>query len=70
MIRLSEAGHRSNEPGNLGPPEQPGLLRLALELLEEHVGWGLNELASAVRLPRPWFARSVASTSRSELAMT
>lgn len=52
MIRLSEMGHRTNEPGDLGLPEQPGLLRSALELLEERVGWGLKELVSAVRLPQ------------------
>lgn len=52
MIRLSEMGHRSNEPGDLGPPEHPGLLRSALELLEERVGWGLKELVNAVRLPQ------------------
>jgi Zn-dependent peptidase ImmA (M78 family)/transcriptional regulator with XRE-family HTH domain len=51
MIRLSEMGHRIREPGDLGPPEEPGLLRSALELLAESAGWTVNHLARAVRLP-------------------
>lgn len=51
MIRLSEMGYRKSEPGDLGPPEQPGLLRAALGLLDESISWGLEELSDAVRLP-------------------
>jgi Zn-dependent peptidase ImmA (M78 family)/DNA-binding XRE family transcriptional regulator len=51
MVRLSDMGYRTNEPGDLGPPEQPGLLRAAVDLLSESKSWGLPELATEVRLP-------------------
>lgn len=51
MIRLAEMGYRTAEPGDLGPPEQPGLLRSALELLMGATSWGLDQLVQAVRLP-------------------
>jgi Zn-dependent peptidase ImmA (M78 family)/DNA-binding XRE family transcriptional regulator len=51
MIRLSEMGHRVREPGDLGPPEEPGLLGSALDLLGESASWSVNHLARAVRLP-------------------
>jgi Zn-dependent peptidase ImmA (M78 family)/transcriptional regulator with XRE-family HTH domain len=53
MIRLSEMGHRSNEPGDLGPPEQPVVLSSSLALLSQSMGWGLDGLVDAVRLPTP-----------------
>lgn len=51
MIRLSELGLRSREPGELGEPEQPFLLRSALELLDASASWGISELATELRLP-------------------
>jgi Zn-dependent peptidase ImmA (M78 family)/DNA-binding XRE family transcriptional regulator len=50
MIRLSE--FRKSEPGDLGPPEQPGLLRSSLRMLDEKRSWGLEELAAEVCLSR------------------
>lgn len=49
MIRLSE--YRTREPGDLGAPEQPRLLRSALELLSEAGAWGLDQLVKTVSLP-------------------
>ena len=51
MIRLSDMGYRANEPGDLGPPEQPALLSSSLELLSESMSWGFARLVEAVRLP-------------------
>jgi Zn-dependent peptidase ImmA (M78 family)/transcriptional regulator with XRE-family HTH domain len=51
MIRLADLGYRVNEPGELGPPEQPRLLRDALALLSESTSWGLRQLAAEVHLP-------------------
>jgi Zn-dependent peptidase ImmA (M78 family)/DNA-binding XRE family transcriptional regulator len=51
MIRLSDLGYRTSEPGDLGSPERPGLLRSALELLSASTGWGLADLAAEVCLP-------------------
>lgn len=48
MISLSERGWRTNEPGDIGPPEQPSLLRRAIDMLAEDRGFGSGELAKAL----------------------
>jgi Zn-dependent peptidase ImmA (M78 family) len=53
MIRLSELGYRTSEPGDLGELEMPALLRSALELTEKETGWGVGDLATELRLPTP-----------------
>ncbi|HMT05935.1 MAG TPA: XRE family transcriptional regulator [Solirubrobacterales bacterium] len=49
MIRLSEFGFRKQEPGEV-PKEEPSLLATALGLIEDALGYGLNELARETRL--------------------
>jgi Zn-dependent peptidase ImmA (M78 family) len=51
MIRLSDFGYRTREPGDLGAPERPELLGSALQLIADAIGWGLKELTAEVRLP-------------------
>lgn len=51
MIRLSDYGFRITEPGDLGSPERPALLRSALELIFGTTGWGLKGVAAEVCLP-------------------
>lgn len=63
MIRLSEMGHRMSEPGDLGPPEEPGLLRSAMELLAESTEWTVDHLVQAVRLPAD-LVREICSLDR------
>jgi hypothetical protein len=47
---MSRAGWRRDEPGALGPPERPRLLRRAVELLDES-GITLKDLADESHLP-------------------
>jgi Zn-dependent peptidase ImmA (M78 family) len=48
--QMSRRGWRVREPGDIGRPERPALLRKALELMEES-GTSVEELADAVELP-------------------
>jgi len=50
MKQMSRRGWRVQEPGELGLPERPLLLKKAAELLEES-GTSIEDLASAVQLP-------------------
>jgi Zn-dependent peptidase ImmA (M78 family)/DNA-binding XRE family transcriptional regulator len=50
MISMSERGWRSSEPGDVGPPEQPSLLRRALDMLADARGFGVTELARALHV--------------------
>jgi Zn-dependent peptidase ImmA (M78 family)/transcriptional regulator with XRE-family HTH domain len=47
---MSRAGWRKTEPGDLGPPERPRLLRRAVEALDAE-GISLEDLADEARLP-------------------
>lgn len=48
--QMSRRGWRVQEPGDIGRPERPALLRKAFELLEDS-GTRVEELADAVELP-------------------
>jgi Zn-dependent peptidase ImmA (M78 family) len=50
MKQMSRRGWRVREPGDLGAPERPALLRKAAELLEAS-GGSIDDLATAVELP-------------------
>ncbi len=50
MKYMSRAGWRREEPGDLGPPERPRLLRRAVQALEES-GMGIEGLAEEAQLP-------------------
>ena len=50
MKQMSRRGWRTQEPGHLGPPEQPRLLRQATDLLEES-GTSVEEIAGRMGLP-------------------
>jgi Zn-dependent peptidase ImmA (M78 family)/DNA-binding XRE family transcriptional regulator len=50
MKQMSRRGWRTNEPGDLGPPERPALLRRATELLADH-GTDLSQLAVELSVP-------------------
>jgi hypothetical protein len=50
MKKLSRRGWRTNEPGNLGAPEQPALLSKAREVLLEQ-GFTTGDLAGMTHLP-------------------
>jgi Zn-dependent peptidase ImmA (M78 family) len=50
MITLSSRGWRTDEPGDLGPPEEPNLFGQALTRLTQR-GVRLNELAERCQLP-------------------
>ncbi len=47
---MSRAGWRRTEPGDLGPPERPRLLRRAARALQEN-GISLEDLADEARIP-------------------
>lgn len=49
---MSRAGWRRREPGDIGSPERPRLLRHAMRALE-HSGRTLDDLAEEARLPLP-----------------
>jgi Zn-dependent peptidase ImmA (M78 family)/transcriptional regulator with XRE-family HTH domain len=53
------------EPGALGPPESPSLLGTAMALVEQ-TGVGLNELATASRIPADKLARIVMAGSETK----
>jgi Zn-dependent peptidase ImmA (M78 family) len=48
--QMSRRGWRQREPGELGPPERPALLRKAAELMSEN-GIELDEIASQAQIP-------------------
>jgi Zn-dependent peptidase ImmA (M78 family) len=50
MKQISRRGWRVHEPGDIGRPEQPALLRKAFDLLEES-GTSVEAIADAVELP-------------------
>jgi Zn-dependent peptidase ImmA (M78 family) len=50
QVQLSARWGRASEPGDLGPAEQPTVLRRAMDLLSS-LGIDAAELAAAVRLP-------------------
>lgn len=50
MRRMSAAGWRTKEPVEIGPPEVPELLRMAVEALPE-AGSSLPEIASSFGVP-------------------
>jgi hypothetical protein len=52
MVRISAAGWRTREPGDLGEPERPTVLLRAVELLEEAGLLGRDELAVRLRITR------------------
>lgn len=60
MIQLSERGWRTNEPSDLGPPEQPMLLRQAIELLEANGRSSAAQLARDLKVPRTLVEDAVA----------
>jgi Zn-dependent peptidase ImmA (M78 family) len=47
---MSRAGWRKAEPGELGAPERPRLLRRAMKALEES-GMGIERLADLAHIP-------------------
>ncbi len=51
QVQLSARWGRTQEPGDLGPPEQPVVLQRALELLSSRLGIEPANLADAERLP-------------------
>lgn len=53
MTQVSTFGWRTGEPGDLGAPERPELLRRALALLDQQ-GVSLDTLQREVRLPAEW----------------
>lgn len=63
MIQLSERGWRTKEPSDLGPPEQPILLRQAVELLTDDRGLGLAEIARDLRTPQRLITEAVVGSS-------
>jgi hypothetical protein len=48
---MSRAGWRKKEPGDLGPPEHPRLLRRAVKALQEEADITIEELAAEAHLP-------------------
>jgi Zn-dependent peptidase ImmA (M78 family)/DNA-binding XRE family transcriptional regulator len=50
MVRISAAGWRTHEPGNLGDPEAPTLIAKSVSLLEEAGILGRIDLARLVRI--------------------
>jgi len=50
MRRMSAAGWRTKEPVEIGPPEVPGLLRLAVDALPD-AGSSLSQIAAAFGVP-------------------
>lgn len=52
MTRLSKMGMRHTDGSTLGAPEEPILLRKAVEAVERHRGITRDELARALRLSR------------------
>lgn len=50
MKQVSRRGWRVHEPGDIGRPEQPALLRKAFELMED-AGTAIEDVADAVELP-------------------
>jgi hypothetical protein len=51
QVQLSARWGRAQEPGDLGPPEQPMVLQRALELLSSRLGIDPARLADEERLP-------------------
>lgn len=51
MIRLSDWGWRRTEPGDLGPTEQPTLLRRGLDLVVNSTGTTEEQIADNLGLP-------------------
>jgi Zn-dependent peptidase ImmA (M78 family)/transcriptional regulator with XRE-family HTH domain len=51
MIRLSDWGWRRSEPGDLGPAEQPTLLRRGLDLVVSSTGASEEQIADTLSLP-------------------
>jgi Zn-dependent peptidase ImmA (M78 family) len=51
MIRLSDWGWRKSEPGDLGPSEQPTLLRRGLDLVVDSTGAPEEKIANALGIP-------------------
>ena len=58
MTQMSARGWRRAEPGYLGEPEQPRLIRQALEMLET-VGVSFDEIAAAGGLPSERIRRMI-----------
>jgi hypothetical protein len=50
QVQLSVRWGRAQEPGDLGPPEQPVVLQRALDLLASRLGIDPASLADAERL--------------------
>lgn len=61
MIQLSERGWRTNEPADLGPCEEPVLLRQAIELLEANQRSSAVQIARDIRVPRSVIDAAVAA---------
>jgi hypothetical protein len=51
MMDMSRRNWRKNEPVDLGEPEQPQVLRRAIELIAEARNYTIDDLASEVALP-------------------
>lgn len=51
MIRLSDWGWRKSEPGDLGAPEQPTLLRKGLNLVIDSTGISEEQIANSLGIP-------------------
>jgi len=60
MIQLSERGWRTNEPSDLGPPEQPMLLLQAIELLKANGRSSAAQIAHDLKVPRTSIEDAVA----------
>lgn len=65
MKQMSRRGWRVREPGDLGPPEQPRLLRKAVELLAS-ADVPIEELAAQVALPLEKFEELVGGAGAGE----
>jgi Zn-dependent peptidase ImmA (M78 family)/DNA-binding XRE family transcriptional regulator len=68
MARMSSEGWRKHEPGDLGAPEAPTMLRAALELLQER-GMTIDVLAAEARLPVRVIAEIVGEDARPRLEL-
>ena len=51
MRQMGSRGWRTNEPGDIGPPEQPELMQQATDMVLVRYGEGLKALADRTQLP-------------------
>ncbi|PZR88232.1 MAG: XRE family transcriptional regulator [Candidatus Nephthysia bennettiae] len=64
QVQLSARWGRAQEPGELGPPEQPMVIQRALDLLSSQLGIDAASLADQERLPPDTLASLLADVSQ------